>query len=50
MSPQMQSQNWNEIASFAGLVLAIGASVTYYVTFKTYHSSLTKMEQLQELM
>lgn len=41
---------FQQVGAFLLFVLTSGISLAYYVTFKTYHASLAKMESLKKLL
>lgn len=46
----MKAQNLREVTTFLAFVSAGALCVYYYVTFKTYHSALTKLDSLNALL
>lgn len=44
------AQQYKEVTAYLLFILTTGLSIGYYVTFKTYHTSLNKMESLKKLL
>jgi hypothetical protein len=47
---ERNSQQLESVGAFLLFVLTSGISIAYYVTFKTYHASLAKMDALKALL
>jgi len=43
-------QQFKEVSAYLLFVLTTGISIAYYVTFRTYHTALSKMESLKKLL
>jgi hypothetical protein len=43
-------QKFKEVSAYLLFVLTTGISIAYYVTFRTYHTALAKMESLKKLL
>jgi hypothetical protein len=43
-------QQFKEVSAYLLFVLTTGLSIAYYVTFRTYHTALQKMESLKKLL
>lgn len=43
-------QKFKEVSAYLLFILTTGISIAYYVTFKTYHTALGKMESLKKLL
>ncbi len=48
--PISQQQQIQEVGAFMLFVFTAGLSLAFYVTFKTYHASLSKMDSLKSLL
>merc|ERR1719329_1666256 len=44
------AQKFKEVSAYLLFVLTTGISIAYYVTFRTYHTALAKMESLKKLL
>jgi hypothetical protein len=44
------TQQYKEVTAYLLFVLTTGISIAYYVTFKTYHTSLAKLESLKKML
>lgn len=44
------NQQYKEVTAYLLFVLTTGISIAYYVTFKTYHTSLAKLDSLKKML
>lgn len=47
---QHSQRQFKEVTAFLMFILTTGISIAYYVTFKTYHTAVAKMESLKKLL
>ena len=50
LTASQKQANWNEVSGFLTIVATSAMSITYYLMFKSYHASLEKLDQLNELL
>ena len=49
LSQKQYEQNVTQATEFAAFILVGGLCIAFFVTFKTYHVSLSKLDKLTEL-
>lgn len=50
MKSSRSQKQFKEVSAFLLFILTTGISIAYYVTFKTYHTAVAKMDSLKKLL